>query len=48
MLAFEAPARELGAKKVALNVFDGNAVARSLYAPLGYAEEAVPMRKRLD
>jgi GNAT superfamily N-acetyltransferase len=48
MLAFEARARELGANKVALNVFGGNAVARSLYASLGYAEEAVRMGKRLE
>jgi GNAT superfamily N-acetyltransferase len=48
MLAFEARARELGAKRVALNVLGGNAVARSLYASLGYAEEAVRMGKRLE
>jgi RimJ/RimL family protein N-acetyltransferase len=48
MLAFEARARELGAKKVALNVFGGNAVARSLYASLGYTAEAVRMGKRLE
>jgi RimJ/RimL family protein N-acetyltransferase len=48
MLAFEACARQLGAKRVALNVFGGNAVARSLYASLGYAEEAVRMGKLLE
>jgi RimJ/RimL family protein N-acetyltransferase len=47
MLAFEARARELGAEKVALNVFGGNEIARSLYRSLGYVEEAVQMGKRL-
>lgn len=47
MLAFEQRARELGARKVTLNVFGGNEVARSLYRSLGYAEESVHMGKRL-
>jgi RimJ/RimL family protein N-acetyltransferase len=48
MLAFEEHARELGARKVTLNVFGGNSVARSLYASLGYLEEAVQMSKQLE
>jgi GNAT superfamily N-acetyltransferase len=47
MQEFEGRARELGAEKVALNVFGGNDVARGLYRSLGWAEEAVHMRKRL-
>jgi GNAT superfamily N-acetyltransferase len=48
MLAFERLARDLGAEKVTLNVFAGNAIARSLYLSLGYAEESVHMGKRLQ
>jgi len=48
MLAFEEHARELGARKVALNVFGGDSVARSLYASLSYLEEAVQMSKQLE
>jgi GNAT superfamily N-acetyltransferase len=47
MRVFEEQARALGAKKVALNVFAGNEVARSLYRSLGYVEEAVHMSKPL-
>jgi ribosomal protein S18 acetylase RimI-like enzyme len=47
MQEFEARARELGAEKVALNVFGGNDVARGLYRSLGYAQQAVQMGKRL-
>jgi GNAT superfamily N-acetyltransferase len=47
MVAFEDRARGLGAKKITLNVFGGNEVARSLYRSLGYVEESVHMGKRL-
>jgi ribosomal protein S18 acetylase RimI-like enzyme len=47
MLLAENQARELGHTHIALNVFGGNAVARSLYRSLGYAETAVFMRKVL-
>ncbi len=47
MLAAEADAAANGAKELGLNVFGPNAVARSLYASLGYAEVAVVMRKSL-
>ncbi len=47
MVVFEERARELGAKKITLNVFGGNEVARSLYRSLGYLEESVHMAKRL-
>jgi GNAT superfamily N-acetyltransferase len=40
-------AQERGAVEIALNVFGGNAVARGLYASLGYREAAVEMVKRL-
>ena len=48
MIEFEARARDLGAEKLALNVFGGNEVARSLYRSLGYVEESVQMGKRLE
>jgi ribosomal protein S18 acetylase RimI-like enzyme len=44
----EEETRRRGRATVALNVFGENAVARSLYRSLGYAEVAVAMRKRLD
>jgi ribosomal protein S18 acetylase RimI-like enzyme len=47
MLLAENRARELGHSHIALNVFGGNDVARSLYRSLGYAETAVFMRKSL-
>ena len=47
MLLAEDLARELGATALGLNVFGGNAVARRLYASLGYTETAVQMRKPL-
>lgn len=40
-------ARELGARTIELNVFGGNDVARVLYGSLGYAEQAIYMRKEL-
>ena len=40
-------AAEQGADRMALNVFGGNAVARGLYASLGYREQAVNMGKEL-
>ncbi len=48
MVAFEERARELGARKITLNVFGGNEVARSLYRSLGYVEESIHMGKRLE
>jgi hypothetical protein len=40
-------ARANGATTIGLNVFGHNAVARNLYASLGYEEAAVVMRKNL-
>jgi GNAT superfamily N-acetyltransferase len=47
MLALEEEARRLGYDSVTLNVWGGNAVARSLYDSLGYVEDSVHMRKQL-
>lgn len=47
MLALEDEVRRLGYESVVLNVWGGNAIARSLYDSLGYAEESVHMRKQL-
>jgi ribosomal protein S18 acetylase RimI-like enzyme len=43
----EQEAQRRGIAKVALNVFGGNAIARSLYLSLGYQETAVHMEKRV-
>ena len=43
----EEQARSRGMTRIDLNVFGGNAVARSLYATEGYAESSVHMRKPL-
>jgi ribosomal protein S18 acetylase RimI-like enzyme len=43
----EEEARRNGLHALALNVFGHNAVARSLYASLGYGETSVQMRKEL-
>jgi ribosomal protein S18 acetylase RimI-like enzyme len=43
----EAEARSRGMERIALNVFGGNEVARSLYRGEGYAETSVRMAKRL-
>jgi ribosomal protein S18 acetylase RimI-like enzyme len=48
MLALEEEARARGLERVSLNVFGGNAVARGLYASLGYRETAVWMRKDIS
>jgi ribosomal protein S18 acetylase RimI-like enzyme len=48
MLALEGELRALGHGVVALNVWGGNGVARGLYRSLGYVEESVHMRKRLE
>jgi GNAT superfamily N-acetyltransferase len=40
-------AAEHGAREIALNVFGGNAVARGLYASLGFSERSVAMAKAL-
>ncbi len=47
MLVAEEVARSQGLARIQLNVFGGNAVARSLYRSLGYAERAVAMGKDL-
>lgn len=45
MIFAEEEARRRGHDRVALNVFGGNEVARSLYRSLGYDENAVAMSK---
>ena len=47
MLALEDEVRSRGLSRIALNVFGGNDVARSLYRSIGYAETAVFMSKGL-
>lgn len=47
MLFAEDEARRRGIGRVALNVFGGNEVARSLYRSLGYEENAVSMSKKV-
>ena len=47
MIFAEQEARRRGHDRVALNVFGGNEVARSLYRSLGYDENAVAMSKKL-
>jgi ribosomal protein S18 acetylase RimI-like enzyme len=48
MLMLEDEVRARGLPHIALNVFGGNEVARSLYRSLGYAETAVWMRKTIS
>ena len=48
MRAMEHEVRSAGLKAVRLQVFGNNAVARSLYRKLGYAETNVVMAKDLD
>ena len=47
MLALEDEVRTLGFGDLALNVWGGNEVARSLYRSLGYVERSVGMKKAL-
>jgi GNAT superfamily N-acetyltransferase len=47
MLLAEDEARRRGFERINLNVFAGNAVARSLYESLGYEERSVYMSKSL-
>ena len=47
MVFAEEEALRRGHDRVALNVFGGNEVARSLYRSLGYDENAVSMSKKL-
>jgi GNAT superfamily N-acetyltransferase len=47
MLFAEEEARRRGIDRIALNVFGGNEVARSLYRSLGYEENAVAMSKKV-
>ncbi len=47
MRAAEAYVRARGGTRLSLNVFGGNAVARSLYASLGYVVQAQTMGKSL-
>ena len=48
MEALEPLARSLGYDRIQLHVFGHNAIARSLYASLGYIETDVQMEKRVD
>ena len=48
MLVAEELARAHGATSLGLNVFAHNAVARALYASLGFEESSIQMRKALD
>jgi GNAT superfamily N-acetyltransferase len=48
MQLLEEEARRRGHKRIRLNVFGGNEVARSLYRSLGYVELAVTMGKDLQ
>ena len=47
MLSAEDEARRRGFERINLNVFAGNAIARSLYESLGYQERSVSMSKGL-
>lgn len=48
MLLAEREALARGIRRIELNVFGGNTVARKLYTSLGYVERAVLMAKDLD
>ncbi len=48
MLRLESEARAMGRKKIGLNVFGHNDVARRMYESLGYREGARQMYKELD
>ncbi len=48
MLRLESEARAMGRRKIGLNVFGHNEVARDLYESLGYSEAARQMYKELD
>jgi ribosomal protein S18 acetylase RimI-like enzyme len=47
MQVLEDEVRSRGLGRIALNVFGGNDIARSLYRSVGYAETAVFMSKAL-
>ena len=47
MLALEEEVRQLGFGELGLNVWGGNAIARSLYTSLGFGEVSVGMKKTL-
>lgn len=47
MLALEQRARELGLASLALNVFEDNRIAKSLYTSLGYEVQSSNMHKTL-
>jgi len=47
MLLAEAEAHRRGFRRIGLNVFGGNEIARNLYRSLGYTETAIHMRKNL-
>ena len=47
MLALEKKAKELGLASLALNVFEDNTVAKSLYTSLGYEVRSLSMSKTL-
>jgi ribosomal protein S18 acetylase RimI-like enzyme len=44
---FEACLREMGVKRISLNIFDHNVVARSLYDTLGYTQRSHLMMKAI-
>jgi ribosomal protein S18 acetylase RimI-like enzyme len=48
MLLAEEEARRLGRRRIKLNVFAGNAVARALYRSLGFEEMAIQMTKAVE
>jgi ribosomal protein S18 acetylase RimI-like enzyme len=48
MLALEKKAKELGLASLALNVFEDNTVAKSLYTSLGYEVRSLNMSKILS
>lgn len=48
MLLAEEEARRLGRRRIKLNVFARNAVARALYLSLGFEEMAIQMSKVID
>jgi ribosomal protein S18 acetylase RimI-like enzyme len=48
MLLAEQEARRLGRRRIKLNVFARNAVARALYLSLGFEEMAIEMSKAIE
>ena len=48
MLLAEVEARRLGRRRIRLNVFARNAVARALYLSLGFEDMAIQMSKAVE